>query len=326
MNLFCFSLEGSTDSLYEPALNKHPVIQEHSCRVPSRHNSRHSSPALRDRAKWRGSDPCIPTELSEAHKSHLKKKKRRSHVPTTSTSDNETIDNTDTNVYWQSLREKQDFVHIKNNHKEEMGQGPCQRSVLVVEDRVEQLNSERREKEPTTQGVNFEAWNPNYEPPDSHQQNMVTWQTLCSVTTVPSSPASGWGRRQRRSPRRLTHHRHRSSRLRRPMGKLWKDLGALGFTTTTGASQNSLHPGMSPTTPVTGPQTSPGTMALTSPCPEQQLGTTLRVWSRNWTANRRRQCSHTNGSSARSQIWTSQNPRAPPALADLTHSDTNQPQ
>ncbi|XP_071023737.1 SAM domain-containing protein SAMSN-1b isoform X2 [Oncorhynchus clarkii lewisi] len=172
MNLFCFSLEGSTDSLYEPALNKHPVIQEHSCRVPSRHNSRHSSPALRDRAKWRGSDPCIPTELSEAHKSHLKKKKRRSHVPTTSTSDNETIDNTDTNVYWQSLREKQDFVHIKNNHKEEMGQGPCQRSVLAVEDRVEQLNSERREKEPTTQGVNFEAWNPNYEPPDSHQQNM----------------------------------------------------------------------------------------------------------------------------------------------------------
>ncbi|XP_029526895.1 SAM domain-containing protein SAMSN-1b isoform X1 [Oncorhynchus nerka] len=173
MNLFCFSLEGSTDSLYEPALNKHPVIQEHSCRVPSRHNSRHSSPALRDRAKWRGSDPCIPTELSEAHKSHLKKKKRRSHVPTTSTSDNETIDNTDTNVYWQSLREKQDFVHIKNNDKEEMGQGPCQRSMLAVEDRVEQLNSERREKEPATQGVNFEAWNPNYEPPDSHQQNMT---------------------------------------------------------------------------------------------------------------------------------------------------------
>eukprot|EP00063_Salmo_salar_P078038 XP_014052873.1 PREDICTED: uncharacterized protein LOC106603553 isoform X2 [Salmo salar] len=173
MNLFCFSLEGSTDSLYEPALNKHPVIQEDSCRVPSRHNSRHSSPSLRDRAKWRGSDPCIPTELSEAHKSHLKKKKRRSHVPTTSTSDNETIDNTDTNVYWQSPREKQDFVHIKNNHNEEMGQGPCQRSVLAVEDRVEQLNSERREKEPTTQGVNFEAWNPNYEPPDIHQQNMT---------------------------------------------------------------------------------------------------------------------------------------------------------
>ncbi|XP_041750623.1 uncharacterized protein LOC121579791 isoform X2 [Coregonus clupeaformis] len=173
MNLFCFSLEGSTDSLYEPALNKHPVIQEHSSRVPSRHNSRHSSPSLRDRAKWRGSDPCIPTELSEAHKSHLKKKKRRSHVPTTSTSDNETLDNTDTNVYWQSRREKQDFVHIKNNHNEEMGRGPCNRSVLAVEDRVEQLNSERREKDPTTQGVNFEAWNPNYEPPDSHQQNMT---------------------------------------------------------------------------------------------------------------------------------------------------------
>lgn len=137
----------------------------------------------------------------------------------------------------------------------------------------------------------------------------VTWQILCSVTKVLSSPASGWGRRQRRSPRRLTHQRHRSSRLRRPMGKLWKDLGALGFTTTTGASQNSLHPGMSPTTPATGPQASLGTMALTSPCPEQQLGTALRVWSRNWTANRRRQCSHTNGSSARSQIWTSQNPR-----------------
>ncbi|CAB1352553.1 unnamed protein product, partial [Coregonus sp. 'balchen'] len=96
--------EGSTDSLYEPALNKHPVIQEHSSGVPSQHNS----PSLRDRAKWRGSDPCIPT-----------------------------------------------------------------RSVLAVEDTVEQLNSERREKDPTTQGVNFETWNPNYEP-DSHQQDMPT--------------------------------------------------------------------------------------------------------------------------------------------------------
>ncbi|KAK6322375.1 hypothetical protein J4Q44_G00071670 [Coregonus suidteri] len=168
MNLFCFSLEGSTDSLYEPALNKHPVIQEHSSGVPSQHNS----PSLRDRAKWRGSDPCIPTELSETHKSHLKKKKRRSHVPTTSTLDNETLDNTDTNnVYWQSSREKQDLVLIKTNHNE--GQhSEKYRSVLAVEDTVEQLNSERREKDPTTQGVNFETWNPNYEP-DSHQQDMT---------------------------------------------------------------------------------------------------------------------------------------------------------
>ncbi|XP_034149401.1 SAM domain-containing protein SAMSN-1b isoform X2 [Esox lucius] len=81
-------------------------------------------------------------EPSETQKSHLNTKKRRLHVPTTSTSHNEIL---------------------------EMGQGPCQRSVLTVEVRQE-LNSKSRQQDPTTQGVNFEVWNPNYDPLDSQQQ------------------------------------------------------------------------------------------------------------------------------------------------------------
>ncbi|KAJ7996079.1 hypothetical protein DPEC_G00233350 [Dallia pectoralis] len=127
MNLFCVSLEGSTDSLYEPALNKPPLSQEHSITVPSRPSSHHSSPSLMNRATWRGSDLCIPMEPSETQKSNLNTKMRRSHVPTPSTSPNEIL---------------------------ETDRVPCQRTALAVEVRQE-LNREQRH--PVTQTGNAEA-------------------------------------------------------------------------------------------------------------------------------------------------------------------------
>ncbi|KAL0994369.1 hypothetical protein UPYG_G00121250 [Umbra pygmaea] len=122
MNLFCLSLEGSTDSLYEPALNTHPLIMEQSTQVPCQKAIQHSSSSLVDGDRWRVSDPCIPMEVSENKKSHPKK--RRSLIRKNSTLDNEAL---------------------------EKSRGSCHKCVMVS---VEQLNSERREQ---TQAMNAEA-------------------------------------------------------------------------------------------------------------------------------------------------------------------------
>ncbi|XP_062309038.1 uncharacterized protein LOC134013548 [Osmerus eperlanus] len=166
MNFFCFSLEGSTDSLYEPNQGR-SLIRD---LIPTRTRS----PSLpRNKEKWRGSDPDLSSEQPQAHPAHSRKKKTRSHVPT-STLENETRENTDRDpLYWQTSRDKRDSVFNHNNHNEEAGTVSCQSFVPSAEHREEQLNLGRRQQHPLTQGVNFEAWKPNYEHSDCNRQDLT---------------------------------------------------------------------------------------------------------------------------------------------------------
>ncbi|KAM6987450.1 SAM domain-containing protein SAMSN-1a [Tautogolabrus adspersus] len=121
MNLFCFSLEGSMDSLYEVVQNSsdgpQPPIPSRSS---SRSCSRSCSPAvlLDDNTKWRGSGRSISMEMP--HGKNSNKKKRRTHI-SKSVSDNEALaDNPRCNTtVWQPAKSREDLVHITNNHNEE---------------------------------------------------------------------------------------------------------------------------------------------------------------------------------------------------------------
>ncbi|MFT7800256.1 SAM domain-containing protein SAMSN-1-like [Arapaima gigas] len=72
MNLFCFSLEGSMDSLYEPVQT--PTGSQ-ECNLTSRPCS--PSPLLLDSTRWGGSQPCIATESSRMLKINSRKKKKK---------------------------------------------------------------------------------------------------------------------------------------------------------------------------------------------------------------------------------------------------------
>ncbi|XP_041808637.1 SAM domain-containing protein SAMSN-1b [Chelmon rostratus] len=107
MNLFCFTLEGSTDSIYEPAYSQtlKEVLPKYQC-----------SPALRMRKpEWGGSDPSISSDRPQGSIKVIKRNNRRSCV-STSPLDNETS---------------------------EMGKAPRQSSMLTRDDRAKELNSHR---------------------------------------------------------------------------------------------------------------------------------------------------------------------------------------
>ncbi|XP_077468026.1 SAM domain-containing protein SAMSN-1a isoform X3 [Stigmatopora argus] len=90
MNLFCFSLEGSLDSLYEAV----QTSGENPPRpIPSRSSSRSCSPALllQENTKWRGSGRSISMEMTTKQESNAEKKKRRTQV-SKSASDNEALE------------------------------------------------------------------------------------------------------------------------------------------------------------------------------------------------------------------------------------------
>ncbi|KAK2846969.1 hypothetical protein Q5P01_009968 [Channa striata] len=122
MNLFCFSLEGSMDSLYEVVQSSSDAPpQPVPSRCSSRSCSRSCSPAvlLDDSAKWRGSERSISMETSHVQGTNCKKKKRRTHIYK-SASDNEALDNPSCNTaIWQPAKSQGDLAHIANNHSEE---------------------------------------------------------------------------------------------------------------------------------------------------------------------------------------------------------------
>ncbi|XP_054649591.1 SAM domain-containing protein SAMSN-1a isoform X2 [Dunckerocampus dactyliophorus] len=123
MNLFCFSLEGSMDSLYEAvqASSDGPPKPVPS-RSSSRSCSRSCSPALLldNDAKWRGSGRSISMDMSVRTGTNTHKKNRRTHV-SKSASDNEALDNAVGNTaVWKPAKSPEDLVHISNNHNEEM--------------------------------------------------------------------------------------------------------------------------------------------------------------------------------------------------------------
>ncbi|KAJ0062212.1 hypothetical protein NL108_017966 [Boleophthalmus pectinirostris] len=100
MNLFCFTLEGSTESMYEPAYS--PAVRESRFQC---------SPALlRRRPEWGGSDPFINCTKSQNTKT------KRSNVRScfvTSALDNETIDIQ--SACWISSGDKKDLAHQKKD-------------------------------------------------------------------------------------------------------------------------------------------------------------------------------------------------------------------
>ncbi|XP_061683654.1 uncharacterized protein LOC133504929 [Syngnathoides biaculeatus] len=114
MNLFCFSLEGSMDSLYEAAGDSPPQpVPRRSC-----------SPALLldDDVRWKGSGRSISMEMTMRPGTSAQKKKRRTQV-SKSSSDNEALDNAVCNVaVWKAANGPEDLrvVPIANNHNEEL--------------------------------------------------------------------------------------------------------------------------------------------------------------------------------------------------------------
>uniref|UniRef100_A0A096LSU5 SAM domain, SH3 domain and nuclear localisation signals 1a n=1 Tax=Poecilia formosa TaxID=48698 RepID=A0A096LSU5_POEFO len=116
MNLFCFSLEGSMDSLYEAVQSS---TDGPAPPIPSRSSSRSCSPAvlLDDNMRWRGSGRSISMDMPQTHGANSNKRDRRTHI-SKSLSDNETLDNPGCNAAWQRARSREDLIHITNNHNE----------------------------------------------------------------------------------------------------------------------------------------------------------------------------------------------------------------
>ncbi|KAM8903734.1 SAM domain-containing protein SAMSN-1a [Spinachia spinachia] len=123
MNLFCFSLEGSMDSLYEAVQSSGdgppPPIPSRSS---SRACSRSCSPAvlLDDHTNWPGSVRSTSMEIPQMQGSNSNKKKRRTHM-SKSALDDETLDNLGCNTaVWQPAKCPEDLVDTPNTRNEEM--------------------------------------------------------------------------------------------------------------------------------------------------------------------------------------------------------------
>ncbi|XP_073685320.1 uncharacterized protein [Garra rufa] len=169
MNLFCFTLDGSTDSLYEPA----QIGQNTQDLLPRRLPS---PKPVKNMGVWGGSEPCIAMKPSEIHTNKtqdsktLEKAKRKSQL--LSTSEDETTDHTESDAHWPSTGKKDGLVHGKHHSNTETVKDH-HRSKLTRDEKEERVNSEKMVKNPSVQGVNFEAWNPNRENPECKQQDLT---------------------------------------------------------------------------------------------------------------------------------------------------------
>uniref|UniRef100_A0A3Q2ED77 SAM domain, SH3 domain and nuclear localisation signals 1a n=1 Tax=Cyprinodon variegatus TaxID=28743 RepID=A0A3Q2ED77_CYPVA len=155
MNLFCFSLEGSMDSLYEAVQSS---ADGPPAPIPSRSSSRScsrsGSPAvlLDDNARWRGSGRSISMDMPQRHEANSNKKKKSSNI-SKSLSDNETLDNPACNtVTWQHARSREDLIHITNNHNEEIRK-PKHRTDKKGGKGGHHTGTKKREKQQANQGV-----------------------------------------------------------------------------------------------------------------------------------------------------------------------------
>ncbi|XP_077962612.1 SAM domain-containing protein SAMSN-1b isoform X3 [Gasterosteus aculeatus] len=128
MNLFCFTLDGSTESMYEPP---------YGASLKELHPKYPCSPSLhRCKLERDGSDPAISSDRTQAT-IKVKRNNRRSCLPTLP-SDDDAIDGDSNYTCWMSRRKK-NFSH----HMREMCKAPCQSSTLTRDDRAEELSSDR---------------------------------------------------------------------------------------------------------------------------------------------------------------------------------------
>ncbi|XP_052433162.1 SAM domain-containing protein SAMSN-1a isoform X1 [Carassius gibelio] len=164
MNLFCFSLEGSMDSLYE-------AVQE-SCEaqvytIPSRS----CSPAVLsdDATKWRSAGRPISMEISQV-KSDNTRNKKQSSLPK-SVSENEALDNTVcTNSVWPTAKMQEDLVLLRKNQNEDMVRAIRRAESQTMADR--KTISRNIQQEIPVQIVCYEGCNPNQDQLRSKQNYM----------------------------------------------------------------------------------------------------------------------------------------------------------
>ncbi|XP_043115881.1 SAM domain-containing protein SAMSN-1a isoform X2 [Puntigrus tetrazona] len=164
MNLFCFSLEGSMDSLYE-------AVQE-SCEaqvytIPSRS----CSPAVLsdDATKWRSAGRSISMEISQINSDNTRKKKESS-LPK-SVSENEAVDNTVcTNSVWPSAKMQEDLVLLRKNQNEDPVRAIRRAESQTVADR--KTITRNMQQEIPLQIVYYEGCNPNQDQLRSRQNGV----------------------------------------------------------------------------------------------------------------------------------------------------------
>ncbi|XP_048120155.1 SAM domain-containing protein SAMSN-1a isoform X1 [Alosa alosa] len=151
MNLFCFSLEGSLDSLYE-AVQDSSNTEVYS--VPTR--SRSHAGLLHEHSKWNATRRCSSTDFSYASNSTSRKK--TSGMVSKSVSDNESLDNASCSngpPFWLPARNPEDLLHIKNNQNEEL-----ESSVTQLHHRTSQENLYPKMSRPLKL-VCYEEYTPN---------------------------------------------------------------------------------------------------------------------------------------------------------------------
>ncbi|XP_073778896.1 SAM domain-containing protein SAMSN-1a isoform X6 [Danio rerio] len=164
MNLFCFSLEGSMDSLYE-AVQDSCEAQVYT--IPSRS----CSPAvlLEDNTKRRSAGRSCSMEMSQINPDNRKKKQRS--LPK-SVSENDTSDNTlGTNSVWPAAKKQEDLVLLRNNQNEDLRRAVRTENQTMANLKIIARNPQQ-ESQPI-QVVYYEGCKPNLDGLSS-RQNGVT--------------------------------------------------------------------------------------------------------------------------------------------------------
>ncbi|XP_067307811.1 SAM domain-containing protein SAMSN-1a isoform X1 [Pseudorasbora parva] len=114
MNLFCFSLEGSMDSLYE-AVQESSEAQVYT--IPSR--SRSPAVLLDDTNKWKSAGRSISMEISQINSDNTRKKKQRT-LPKTVSENDALVNTICTNSVWPAATKQEDLVLLRNNQNEDL--------------------------------------------------------------------------------------------------------------------------------------------------------------------------------------------------------------
>ncbi|XP_037605300.1 SAM domain-containing protein SAMSN-1b [Sebastes umbrosus] len=179
MNLFCFTLEGSTESIYEPPYRQtlKDVLPSYQC-SPSLH---------RRKPEWGGSDPAITSDRPQST-AEVKWDNRRSCVPT-SPSENETLDRDINYSCCMSSGDNKDFSH----QMKETCKASRQSSVSTRDDRVKELDSDRTQTDLPAQAGETAA--------DTTESLHTTGRLkkLQNLVQTKTGHPSGAGRRKRTS-------------------------------------------------------------------------------------------------------------------------------
>ncbi|XP_016131644.1 SAM and SH3 domain-containing protein 3-like [Sinocyclocheilus grahami] len=230
MNLFCFSLEGSMDSLYE-AMQESCEAQVYT--IPSRS----CSPAVLsdDATKWRSAGRSISMEISQINSDNTRKKKQSS-LPK-SVSENEALDNTVcTNSVWPSAKMQEDLVLLRKNQNEDMVRGIKRAKSQTTADR--KTISRNIQQEIPVQIVYYEGCNPNQDQLRSRQNGMPE-TAVADVTQLRGT----WMKKvERKSSKRGTSTQETTSHIKGVKGMMCDTAGGSKVTETAPARHRWSNP------------------------------------------------------------------------------------